>query len=54
MDFQDDIEVKKDIERADEIRALKRVWENAEEGRVVKVGYLMICLVNIIVYQYCL
>ncbi|XP_022294386.2 androglobin-like isoform X15 [Crassostrea virginica] len=32
----DDIEVKKDTERADEIRALKRAWENAEEGRAVK------------------
>ena len=31
--------MKKDTERADEIRALKRAWENAEEGRAVKVGH---------------
>lgn len=42
--------MKKDIERVGEIRVLKRAWENVEEGRVVKVGYLMICLMNIIVY----
>ncbi|KAK3097303.1 hypothetical protein FSP39_008511 [Pinctada imbricata] len=33
---ENDIEVKKDTERADEIRALKRAWEAAEEGRAVK------------------
>lgn len=31
-------------------KALKRAWENAEEGRAVKVGYLMTCSVNIIAY----
>ena len=36
---QNDIEVKKDTERADEIRALKRAWESAEEGRAVKVSF---------------
>ncbi|XP_052244735.1 androglobin-like isoform X7 [Dreissena polymorpha] len=32
----EDIEVKKDTERADEIRALKKAWEEAEPGRAAK------------------
>ncbi|WAR07044.1 ADGB-like protein [Mya arenaria] len=32
----DDVEVKKDTERADEIRALKKAWEDAEPGRAAK------------------
>ncbi|OWF38911.1 Androglobin [Mizuhopecten yessoensis] len=32
----EDIEVKKDTERADEIRAMKKAWENAEPGRAAK------------------
>ena len=36
---QDDIEVKKDTERADEIRAMKKAWENAEPGRAAKVRH---------------
>ena len=34
--FQEDVEVKKDTERADEIRALKKAWEDAEPGRAAK------------------
>ena len=34
--IQDDVEVKKDTERADEIRALKKAWEDAEPGRAAK------------------
>ena len=30
------MEVKKDTERADEIRALKKAWEDAEPGRAAK------------------
>lgn len=37
MLLQEDIEVKKDTERADEIRALKKAWEDAEPGRAAKV-----------------
>ncbi|KAI0209587.1 Androglobin [Lamellibrachia satsuma] len=32
----DDIEVKKDTERVDEIRAMKKAWEDAEPGRAAK------------------
>ncbi|XP_025099309.1 androglobin-like isoform X4 [Pomacea canaliculata] len=32
----EEIEVKKDTERADEIRALKKAWEDAEPGRAAK------------------
>ncbi|XP_074663197.1 androglobin-like [Tubulanus polymorphus] len=32
----EDIEVKKDTERADEIRAMKKAWEDAEPGRAAK------------------
>ncbi|XP_060593126.1 androglobin-like isoform X19 [Ruditapes philippinarum] len=32
----EDIEIKKDTERADEIRALKKAWEDAEPGRAAK------------------
>ena len=35
--IQEDIEVKKDTERADEIRALKKAWEDADPGRAAKV-----------------
>ena len=35
--FQEEIEVKKDTERADEIRATKKAWEDAEPGRAAKV-----------------
>lgn len=31
------LEVKKDTERADEIKAMKQAWESAEPGRAVKV-----------------
>ena len=34
---QEEIEVKKDTERADEIRAMKKAWEDAEPGRAAKV-----------------
>ena len=34
--MQDEIDIKKDTERADEIRALKRAWEEAEPGRAAK------------------
>lgn len=34
--FQDTIEVKKDTERADAIRAQKLAWEEAEPGRAAK------------------
>ncbi|XP_053396619.1 androglobin-like isoform X26 [Mercenaria mercenaria] len=32
----EEIEIKKDTERADEIRALKKAWEDAEPGRAAK------------------
>lgn len=35
--FQDEIEVKKDTERQDEIKAMKQAWEAAEPGRAAKV-----------------
>lgn len=31
------LEVKKDTQRADEIKAMKQAWESAEPGRAVKV-----------------
>lgn len=34
--LQEDLEVKKDTERADEIRAMKKAWEDAEPGRAAK------------------
>lgn len=37
--LQEEIEVKKDTERADEIRALKKAWEDADPGRAAKVGF---------------
>ena len=37
LSFQEEIEVKKDTERADEIRAMKKAWEDAEPGRAAKV-----------------
>jgi len=33
----DDIELKKDTQRQEEIRAMKQAWETAEPGRAVKV-----------------
>lgn len=33
---QDDVEIKKDAERYNEIKALKRAWEEAEPGRAAK------------------
>lgn len=33
----DQIEIKKDTDRAEEIKALKRAWENVEAGRAAKV-----------------
>jgi hypothetical protein len=35
-------EVKKDTERADEIRAMKQAWETTEPGRAIKVTQLEI------------
>ena len=37
LSFQEEIEVKKDTERADEIRAMKKAWEDADPGRAAKV-----------------
>ena len=34
---QEEIEVKKDTERQDEIKAMKLAWEAAEPGRAAKV-----------------
>ena len=34
--LQDEIDIKKDTERADEIRAMKKAWEDAEPGRAAK------------------
>ncbi|KAJ7309265.1 hypothetical protein OS493_040304, partial [Desmophyllum pertusum] len=34
----EEIEVKKDTERQDEIKAMKLAWEAAEPGRAAKVG----------------
>lgn len=36
----DYFEVKKDTERADEIRAMKQAWESTEPGRAIKVTQL--------------
>lgn len=33
----DILEVKKDTQRADEIKAMKQAWETAEPGRAIKV-----------------
>jgi hypothetical protein len=33
---KDVIEVKKDTERLDELKAMKRAWEEAEPGRMAK------------------
>lgn len=33
----DVLEVKKDTQRADEIKAMKQTWESAEPGRAIKV-----------------
>lgn len=33
-------EVKKDTERADEIRAMKQAWEMTEPGRAIKVTWV--------------
>lgn len=38
---QDQIEIKKDTDRAEEIKALKRAWENVEAGRAAKVKKLL-------------
>jgi hypothetical protein len=35
--LKDNIDVKKDTERADEIRATKKAWETAQPGRAAKV-----------------
>jgi hypothetical protein len=34
----DTIEIKKDNERVEEIKALKRAWESHEAGRCIKVN----------------
>lgn len=34
------VDVKKDTERADEIRAMKQAWETTEPGRAIKVACL--------------
>ena len=39
--IQEEIEIKKDTGRADEIRAMKRAWEEAEPGRAAKVCMCM-------------
>ena len=39
---QDEVDVKKDTERADEIRAMKRAWEDAEPGRAAKVSVVRV------------
>lgn len=44
MFFQEDIDIKKDTERADEIRAMKRAWEEAEPGRAAKVGQSLLTI----------
>lgn len=36
----DFFEVKKDTERADEIRAMKQAWEMTEPGRAIKVSWI--------------
>lgn len=46
---QEDIEVKKDTERADEIRAMKKAWEEHDPGRAAKVRSPSVSL--IIVYN---
>ena len=35
--LQSEIEIKKDTERQDEIKAMKAAWEAAEPGRAAKV-----------------
>ena len=34
--IQDEVEIKRDTERQDEIRAMKQAWEAAEPGRAAK------------------
>ena len=36
LDKQDAVEIKKDTERIDELKAMKRAWEEAEPGRMAK------------------
>ena len=35
--LQEEVDVKKDTSRADQIRAMKKAWEDAEPGRAAKV-----------------
>ena len=37
LSAKEEIEVKKDTERQDEIKAMKQAWEAAEPGRAAKV-----------------
>ena len=41
---KDEIDIKRDTERQDEIRAMKAAWETAEPGRAVKVNCTAITL----------
>ena len=34
---QEDIEIKKDVDRQEEIKSIKRAWESLEPGRAAKV-----------------
>ncbi|XP_074043888.1 androglobin [Macrotis lagotis] len=42
----DILEIKKDTERADEIRAMKQAWESAEPGRSIKAAQARINFIN--------
>ncbi|XP_031793514.1 androglobin isoform X3 [Sarcophilus harrisii] len=42
----DILEVKKDTERADEIRAMKQAWESAEPGRSIKAAQARLHFIN--------
>ncbi|XP_043855514.1 androglobin [Dromiciops gliroides] len=42
----DILEVKKDTERADEIRAMKQAWESAEPGRSIKAAQARLQFIN--------
>ena len=40
VDVAEEVELKKDTHRQEEIRALKQAWEAAEPGRAVKVDFM--------------
>ena len=41
--LKDAIEIKRDTDRIDKIKALKRAWESHEAGRAAKVYFYFLC-----------